>query len=151
MAWLIDIFEGGRELIWDREPDRGPTPARDAHVGAVFRARATCAECLYDAPVVFTAEHGFLHLDAIVPGPYDPSFARPGVVTLETLREQVRYLELDRHHSAIIQVSDPVGRALAAEALAGTLVKVHFALEVSNEEAIRAAERCAEHCAGGGD
>jgi hypothetical protein len=146
VAWVIDIFEGGNDLIWDREPNHGPAPAREAHTSAVFRARAVCAECMYDAPVVFTAEHGFLHLDAIIPNPYDPSFTRPGVVSLETLRKQVHDYDLDRCHSAIIEVSDPVGRALAAEALAGTQVAIVFAPELTEDEVIRTCERCAAHC-----
>src|SRR5262245_59551736 len=116
MVWAAYVFQGGSELIWDHEPDRGPVLAREAHVSPVFQARVECADCYYDCPVIVTVEHGFLNREAMIPGPYDPSFARPGNVTVETLRAQVRDLGIDQCHVAYIQVGDSIGRALVAAA-----------------------------------
>lgn len=147
MAWILEVVGGGNDLIWDREPERGPTPASEAHTSALFHARLACAECMADVPVVLTAEHGLLYPNDLVPGPYDPAFARPVAVTVETLREQIRAHRLDEMTAASISVDDPAGRELIAAAFAGTRVELHYKPERTVEEAIAAAEECAARCA----
>jgi hypothetical protein len=143
MAWAIEVFDGGTDLIWHREPDRGPVLARDAHVGARFRARAAYAEYTYDAAVLLTAEYGFLLLDDRVPGPYDPAFDRPGAVSVETLREQIRTLYLDQMTLVLNNVDDLKGRAFVAAAFSETTLEIRDSPERTLEEEIRAAEEIA--------
>lgn len=83
----------GKTKIWDRQPARGATPAREVYIGPFASGARRYAERFYPAAwVVLSAKYGFLLPDDVVPGPYEVSFLKPGpdVLSVEALREHVR-------------------------------------------------------------
>ena len=68
----------GEPKIWDRKPEAGPTPAKDAYVGTAFKVNRQYAERVGDAWVVLSAKYGLLSPEDTVQGPYDVTFNRRG-------------------------------------------------------------------------
>jgi hypothetical protein len=89
--------------IWDREPGRGPIPAREAYIGAPFVVNRAYAERHGNAWVILSAKYGFVAPDDLIPGPYNVTFKRrsPELVPVATLREQVHARGLDRYETVI--------------------------------------------------
>ena len=90
--------------LWDIQPDRRPTPAREVYTGWFSPGARRHAERFYPAWVILSAKHGFLPPDDIVSGAYEVSFLKPGpeVVSIERLREQVLAKGLDRHDEIVV-------------------------------------------------
>ncbi len=92
------IVPCGQRKIWDRDPSRGPTPAREAYIGAPFRLNCRYAERFGDAWIILSARYGFIMPDFPIPGPYDVTFKRRSTApaAIELLRRQVEELHLYR-------------------------------------------------------
>jgi hypothetical protein len=91
MKGTLVIVPCGRAKVWDRNPGRGPTPARDAYTGAPFRVNRAYAERFGDAWLVLSARYGLVRHDFAIPGPYNVSFKdhRTGPIALTEIRRQV--------------------------------------------------------------
>jgi len=99
MPDVLVIVPCGKSKIWDKQPDRGPTPASDAYTSALFKLNRTYAECFGDAWVVLSAKHGFVKPEFEIPGPYEVAFTKPRTrpIGTETLCKQVEHLRLNRY------------------------------------------------------
>jgi hypothetical protein len=122
----LGIVPCGKEKIWDRAPNCGTVPARDAYTGTFHRLARAYTERFADQWMVLSAKHGFLAPDDLVPGPYDVTFNRPNdprCITTERLREQVRQKRLDRFACVIVICGDKYVQRIR-EAFQGTGTKI---------------------------
>jgi hypothetical protein len=59
MDEALVIIPCGQAKLWDDDPQRGPTPARDAYTGAPFKVNRAYAERHGDRWVILSAKYGF--------------------------------------------------------------------------------------------
>jgi len=85
------IVPCGYAKIWDKNPQAGPTTAKNVYVGPPFTINRKYAESLGSRWLILSAKHGFIHPDFIIPEMYDVTFLRKssGPVTPSVLRDQV--------------------------------------------------------------
>ena len=98
MKGVLVVVSCGKRKIWDKDPDRGPTPARDAYIGAPFKVSKEYAEHFAERWVILSAKYGFIAPDFEIPGPYDVSFSNPSTrpVAVSVLTNQIAQEGLDR-------------------------------------------------------
>jgi len=95
----------GDKKIWDRDPDAGPTKARDVYVGNFAKTCIEYAERFYpESYVILSAKYGFLFPDEIVPGPYNITFNKPKTnpITIEELRVQAMEKGLMKYDELVV-------------------------------------------------
>ena len=124
---VLVVVPCGKAKIWDREPGRGPTAARDAYAGGPFKLNRAYAERFADRWIILSAKYGFLVPDHTIPGPYEVSFLKPasGPVSVATLRTQVTAIGLDRF-PVVVGLGGAAYRAAVAKAFAGTGARLVF-------------------------
>jgi hypothetical protein len=66
MSRLV-VVPCGKSKVWDREPHRGPTPAREAYVGNLFKVGRRYAEAFSDEWVILSAKYGLIQPDFVIP------------------------------------------------------------------------------------
>ena len=88
---VLVVVPCGMRKIWDVDHGAGPTPARNAYVGAPFKVNRRYAEKFADRWVILSAKYGFIDPDFIIPENYDVTFKRPETqpVSLGELRRQI--------------------------------------------------------------
>jgi len=103
MEGLLVIVPCGQGKIWDKDPHRGPTAARDAYIGAPFKVNKEYAERFSERWIILSAKYGFIAPDFMIPGPYDVTFKKPSTnpVSVSTLRGQIQAQGLDRFETVI--------------------------------------------------
>jgi hypothetical protein len=90
---LLIIVPCGKRKIWDKYPDRGPTPARDAYIGSPFAVNRRYAEHFAKCWLILSAKYGFISPDFVIPGPYNVTFKKRSSNPID-LRELL--LQVDR-------------------------------------------------------
>jgi hypothetical protein len=92
MSDTLVIVPCGRVKVWDGDPHRGATTAREAYTGAPFKVNRAYAERYGDRWVILSAKYGFIRPDFVLPGPYDVTFKKRATKPVEvaTLIDQVR-------------------------------------------------------------
>lgn len=82
----------GAAKIWDRHPERGGVPAKEAYISAFGVACHTYADTFFDHWIILSAKHGFLFPTDIVPENYDLAFnsGSPDIITTEALKQQAK-------------------------------------------------------------
>lgn len=125
MDETLVIVPCGSAKIWDRHPDAGPTPARNAYTGYPFRVNVSYAERFGASWLILSAKYGFVEPGFIVPGPYDISFNRrgSGPIPIDALRKQVDEKNLRRWRSIIALGGRHYREAVEAAFCAAT---IHF-------------------------
>lgn len=119
MKGLLVIIPCGQAKVWDKDPQRGPTPARSAYTGAPFKVNRQFAEHFAQEWLILSAKYGFIHPHWMLPGPYNVTFKRPATnpVDVPTLQAQARSLNLDRFDAIMVLggkgYADAVKAALA--------------------------------------
>lgn len=88
---FLVVVPCGKAKIWDREPNRGPTKARSAYIGAPFMVNKTFAEKFADEWVVLSAKYGFIDPDFAIPENYNTTFKDPSTnpIDVNALRKQL--------------------------------------------------------------
>jgi hypothetical protein len=124
---LLVIVPCGQAKVWDRAPDHGPAPARDAYTGAPFTVNRRYAERFAEKWVILSAKYGFIDPAVVLPGPYNVTFKRKssGPVSEAKLKQQVEQLGLDRF-PVVVGLGGKEYRQAIEAAFAGTPVKLHF-------------------------
>lgn len=124
---VLVIVPCGRAKIWSKRPDAGPTPAANAYTGAPFTVNREYAEALGGEWVILSAKYGFLRPTDVIPGPYEVTFKSPstGPIRIDTLRDQVRQMGLDRY-AEVIGLGGKEYRAAVEGAFGGTSVTLRF-------------------------
>jgi hypothetical protein len=126
LGGTLVIVPCGLAKIWDKRLDAGPTPARDAYIGAPFVVNREYAERFGDRWVVLSAKYGFIGPDVVVPGPYNVTFKQRSTnpVTVDVLRGQVAELGLDRYD--VLALGGAEYRQAVTAAFTGTTMSVRF-------------------------
>lgn len=103
-ANVLVIVPCSARKIWDKEPQRGPTPAKDAYTGPLFRLARRFAETYGYPWIILSAKYGFIEPDHVIPGNYDVTFRDPKTnpVTVDILRRQVEEKKLYRYQKLIV-------------------------------------------------
>jgi len=98
------IVSCGAKKIWDKKPDTGPTPAKDAYTGNLFKLSKRYAQQFADKWVVLSAKYGFVDPDFLIPGNYDVSFKLKGSgsVSIEELETQVEKMGLRQFDRVVV-------------------------------------------------
>jgi hypothetical protein len=94
---ILVVVPCGTAKIWKHHPDQGPTPAKEAYVGAPFKVNREFAERHGDAWVVLSAKYGFMAPTFVIPGAYEVTFKDPSTCPVDyaKLAEQVREMHLE--------------------------------------------------------
>lgn len=129
MTGLLVIIPCGQGKIWDRYPEVGPTPARDAYTGAPFRVNRAYAERFASRWVILSAKYGFIDPDFVIPEPYNLTFKKkdPRLVEVSRLREQVSALGLAEWPDVAV-LGGKEYQSAARAAFAGMDVALHYPL-----------------------
>ena len=113
--------------VWDRDPDRGATPAKDAYTSPMFRVNRRYAERFADRWVILSAKYGFIDPDFMLPGPYNVSFNdhRTNPVAAVVLVGQVEDLALWRA-ARVVGLGGALYRRAVSTAFAGRDLQLEF-------------------------
>lgn len=124
---VLVIVPCGRSKVWERDPLRGPTRAREVYTGAPFVLNRDYAERFGDAWVILSAKYGFIAPDFVIPEAYEVSFKYPATnpIALERLHEQRQSQNLDRF-GIVVGLGGKEYRAAIEEAFAGTPVQLIY-------------------------
>lgn len=127
MNELLVIAPCGQKKVWDRNPDAGPTAAKDAYIGPPFGINRSFAERFGEAWVVLSAKFGFIAPMFEIPEAYNVTFKRKrtGPIAAARLREQVHEQYLDRFKTVIGLGGKEYREAIEA-AFAGTPPRLCF-------------------------
>ena len=124
---LLVIVPCGKAKIWDRHPEAGPTPARDAYIGSPFIVNRRYAERFASRWVILSAKYGFIDPGFVMPGPYDVTFKRRGaeLIGAASLRAQVAELVLAVFPTVVV-LGGKEYRQAAEQAFAGIQTRLRF-------------------------
>ncbi|WP_010530343.1 DUF6884 domain-containing protein [Lentibacillus jeotgali] len=100
----LSIIPCGRKKIWDKQPEMGAVPAKDAYIGTLHQRSRQYAEMFTDQWVILSAKHGFLLADDIVDGQYDVTFGQKSdeIITRDKLIRQVIDKQLDQFDRLVV-------------------------------------------------
>ena len=102
---VLCIIPCGNRKIWDKNPNAGPTKARDVYIGPFAKKCKQYAEKFYPFSwCILSAKYGFLFPDDIVPGPYNVTFndKRTNPISVEELSKQVKEKGLDKYEEILV-------------------------------------------------
>jgi len=102
---VLCIIPCGNRKIWDKNPNAGPTRARDVYIGPFAKKCKEYAEKFYPSSwCILSAKYGFLFPDDIVPGPYNVTFndKRTNPISVEELSKQVKEKGLDKYEEILV-------------------------------------------------
>ncbi len=104
MADTLVVISCGSKKVWDKAPQVGPTPAKDAYVGPFFGLNREYAAKFSDKWVILSAKYGFLDPDFVIEGNYDVTFSRLGTgpISSDQLRRQVEEKGLDGFSQVVV-------------------------------------------------
>ena len=94
---VLVIVPCGLSKISDKNPNAGPTPAKDAYQGSPFKLNRQYAESFGNKWVILSAKYGFILPDFEIAGPYEVTFKRKASkpVTANILKRQILQLSLN--------------------------------------------------------
>lgn len=95
----------GKLKIWDKNPDAGPTKAKDVYIGPFAKACIDYAERFYPGRyVILSAKYGFLFPDELIPGNYNVTFNDPKTnpIGVEELRRQAEQKGLMKYDEIVV-------------------------------------------------
>jgi hypothetical protein len=98
-SYLV-IVSCGRQKVWERNPQTGPSRAADAYTSPVFRASRRYAETFATRWVILSAKYGFINPDFVIPANYNVSFYDQTAIPNTQLTTQVLEAELFRFKDA---------------------------------------------------
>ncbi len=121
---MLVIIPCGRAKIWKACPWAGPTPAKEAYVGAPFKVNREFAEASGARWLILSAKYGFLDPDTPIED-YDKAFTVPSSdpISVGELRRQVSSMGLASYDS-VVALGGSEYSSRVADAFVGTGVKV---------------------------
>ena len=127
MKETLVVIPCGKAKIWDTQPNAGPTPARDAYIGAPFKVNRRFAERKGADWRILSAKYGFIGPDFVIPGNYDVAFNRPSSkpIGLVELQSQIRSQGLTVYET-IIGLGGVAYLEILRRTFAGTAVRLIF-------------------------
>ena len=102
--FVLVVVSCGMRKIWDVNSSAGPTPARNAYVGAPFKVNREYAEKFADRWVILSAKYGFIDPDFIIPENYNVTFKRPKThpISVDDLRRQIIEKGLSKFSKVVV-------------------------------------------------
>jgi hypothetical protein len=93
-----------QEKVWDEQPAKGPTAAKDAYTKPCFLEWRRYAEGTGQPWYVLSTKHGLLAPDDVVPGPYNVpiSAAVQDQTLLRRLQTQGRQVDFGRFERVVL-------------------------------------------------
>lgn len=121
------IVPCGNAKVWNRDPEIGPTIAKDAYIGAPFKVNRQYAEKFGCRWVILSAKYGFIDPEYLLPGPYEVTFKRKstGPIATEILAAQVVDLKLDQF-DRVLGLGGKEYRTAIKEAFSSTQIDPEF-------------------------
>ena len=121
---MLVIIPCGRAKIWKTCPWAGPTPAKNAYVGAPFKVNRDFAEASGARWLILSGKYGFLDPDTLIED-YDKAFTLPSSdpIGVTELRRQVREMGLASYGS-VVALGGSEYSSRVSDAFAGTGVQV---------------------------
>ncbi|TFJ94455.1 DUF6884 domain-containing protein [Lentibacillus salicampi] len=100
----LSIIPCGRKKIWDKQPELGAVPAKNAYIGTLHKRCRQYAEMFTDQWVILSAKHGFLFADDMVDGQYDVTFGQKSneIITFDQLIGQMKRKQLDQFDRLVV-------------------------------------------------
>ena len=96
------IISCAKQKIWDKTPNAGPTPAKDAYVSTYFRKCRAFAEKYGTGWAIFSAKYGIIFPDFTIHKNYDVSFKTGSTSLVETkLEQQLVEMEIEKYEAVI--------------------------------------------------
>ena len=98
------IVPCGKQKVWDKRPEAGPTPARDVYTGNFTTQHRKYAEQFYPHSwCILSAKHGFLLPDDVLEEGYDVKFGdgSPEEINDQALADQVKRKHLDEYETIV--------------------------------------------------
>ena len=95
----------GSLKIWHRNPQAGPTRAKDVYIGPFARTCIAYAEKFYpDSYVILSAKYGFLFPDEVIPENYNVTFNDQSTnpISVEELRKQAEQKGLMKYSDIVV-------------------------------------------------
>jgi len=130
MGDTLVIIPCGQAKVCDDDPQRGPTPARDAYTGAPFKVNRAYAARRGGRWVILSARYGFITPDFLLPGPYNVTFKKrtTNPVQVAMLTRQIREMGL-HEYERVVALGGKEYRAVVEAAFSpfGTEVEFPFA------------------------
>ncbi len=116
---LLVIIPCGQKKVWKRNPNSGPTPAKDAYEGAPFKVNKEYAERFADRWVILSAKYGFIDPGFSIPCDYNVTFKKPSTnpVGIDALRRQVGAMGLG-NFARVVGLGGKEYRQMVSEAFA---------------------------------
>jgi len=104
---ILVVVSCSAKKIWDKEPWRGPTAAKEAYIGPLFKLARKYAERKGYDWIILSAKYGFIEPDYTISGNYNVTFNNPKTkpISLEILRKQVKEKKLYRYSRVIVLAS----------------------------------------------
>lgn len=99
------IVPCGVSKVWDKNPNAGPTAARNVYIGPFATVCRKYAEKFFPKSwCILSAKYGFLFPDDIVPGPYNVTFnkKKSEPITLNQLSSQLKRKKLNRYNAVVV-------------------------------------------------
>ncbi|MCH8815198.1 MAG: hypothetical protein IH957_08920 [Chloroflexi bacterium] len=115
----------GRSKLWRRNPDAGPTSARDVYTGSPFKVNREYAEKFADRWVILSAKYGFVDPEFMIPADYNVTFNDPRTnpISMSVLRSQLASLTLARF-DLVVALGGATYSRLVVDAFVGTGARV---------------------------
>jgi len=103
MTNLLVIIPCGQSKIWRKEPNHGPSKAKDAYIGPPFKVNKEFAEKFADKWMILSAKYGFIDPDFVIPADYNVTFKKPATnpISIDALKEQIRKRNLQAFENVI--------------------------------------------------
>jgi hypothetical protein len=124
---VLVIVPCGLSKIWDKNPNAGPTLARDVYTGSPFKLNRQYAERFGTKWIILSAKYGFILPDFEIPEAYEVTFKRKASnpVSRELLKMQVKDQGLEQF-SMIIGLGGKEYRLAIDDAFQGQSVAINF-------------------------
>jgi hypothetical protein len=146
MDGMLVIVPCGQSKIWDKKPSAGPTPARDAYTGSLFKANRRYAEQFAERWVILSAKYGFILPNFKIPGPYNVTFKKKATnpVQQDELLTQAKRLRLNRF-KVVVGLGGVEYRTRIKDVFGDTAAELRFPFEGLNIfELMRAIKQAVE-------
>jgi hypothetical protein len=95
----------GSLKIWSKNPNAGPTKAKEVYIGNFSRTCIEYAEKFYpNSYIILSAKYGFLFPDELIPEDYNVTFNDPKTkpIGVDELRKQVKEKGLTRYDKIVV-------------------------------------------------
>lgn len=123
---VLAIVQCGQRKIWDKNPDAGPTAAKDAYVSPYFKKNRAYAERFADQWVILSAKYGFVQPDTEIQN-YNVTFlnSASNPISIHDLRRQVQQMRL-YGFSEVLVIGGSVYAAVIQQAFGETTCPIHL-------------------------